>query len=415
MNTKRHFAKIAAGVAAVVMAASLGGCMDNGTIMTVDGMKIRNGVYLSLMQSAIQTATERVEEMHVEETESDTSDTSDTSSDASSTESSSEEADIFKETIDGMSFSDWVKQNTRKGVLRFVGTQRLCEEYGITLTDEEIADINSSVQASWDEEDVYLQYVYGMPTLGDYYRAMGIEAESLKQIAIADELNSRLFDYFYGEGGEHEVPQEEIDKYIEENFAAYRLITVRKLDYKGDILFLDDELQELKDRAQEYADRLNDGEAYVDVLYDFDLLEAQNEAKAEAEESYTEDNADGLTKEEYIQQAIDEVTVDEGEDDDAYDEVISKSQSVLSDELTDYIFGLPADGKATVYEGSEAYYVVVKLDIMDIGWVEANENEVLHEMREDDFDSLMDLMCQNYDVQQNDYLVNTKYSPEKMS
>lgn len=412
MNTKRHFAKIAAGVAAVVMAASLGGCMDNGTIMTVDGMKIRNGVYLSLMQSAIQTATERVEEMHVEETESDTSDTS---SDASSTESSSEEADIFKETIDGMSFSDWVKQNTRKGVLRFVGTQRLCEEYGITLTDEEIADINSSVQASWDEEDVYLQYVYGMPTLGDYYRAMGIEAESLKQIAIADELNSRLFDYFYGEGGEHEVPQEEIDKYIEENFAAYRLITVRKLDYKGDILFLDDELQELKDRAQEYADRLNDGEAYVDVLYDFDLLEAQNEAKAEAEESYTEDNADGLTKEEYIQQAIDEVTVDEGEDDDAYDEVISKSQSVLSDELTDYIFGLPSDGKASVFEGSEAYYVVVKLDIEDIGWVEANENEVLHEMREDDFDSLMDLMCQNYDVQQNDYLVNTKYSPEKMS
>ena len=54
MNTKRHFAKIAAGVAAVVMAASLGGCMDNGTIMTVDGMKIRNGVYISLMQNAMQ-------------------------------------------------------------------------------------------------------------------------------------------------------------------------------------------------------------------------------------------------------------------------------------------------------------------------------------------------------------------------
>ncbi len=414
MNTKRHFTKIAAGAAAVVMALSLGGCMDNGTIMTVDGMKIRNGVYISLMQTAMQTASNRIDEMNAE-TSSDTSDT--TSSDASSTDSSSEEEeyDIFKETIDGMSYSDWVKENTRKGVLRFVGTQRLCEQYGITLTDDEIADINSSVQESWDTEDMYLQYIYGMSTMGDYYRAMGIEVESLKQIAIADELNSRLFDYFYGEDGEYAVPQEEIDKYIEDNYAAYRLMTVRKLDYKGDILFLDEELQELKDRAQEYADRLNDGEAYVDVLYDFDLLEAQNEAKADAEESYTEDNADGLTKEEYIQQAIDEVTVDEGEDDDAYDEVISKNKSVLSDELTDYIFGLPADGKASVFEGSEAYYVVVKLDIMDIGWVDANEDEVLHEMRDDDFDQRMDVLCQNYDVEQNNYLVNKKYSPEKMS
>ncbi len=419
MNGKlRHFTKIAAGAAAVVMALSLGGCMDNGTIMTVDGMKIRNGVYLTFMQTAMQTASQRIEEIHAEEAESNSDTSSDTSSssssDATSTESSSEEADIFTESLDGMSFSDWVKQNTRKGVLRFVGTQRLCDEYGITLTEEEKAAINSSVQESWDEEDAYLQYLYGMSTMGDYYRAMGIEVESLKQIAIVNELNTRLFDYFYGEGGEHEVPQEEIDKYIKDNFAAYRLISVRKLDYKGDVLFLDDELKELKDRAQSYADRLNDGEAYVDVLYDFDLLEAQNSAKADAEESYTEDNADGLTKEEYIQKAVDAASADKGESDDDYDEVISKSQSVLTEELTDYIFGLPADGKATVYEGAEAYYVVVKLDIMNIGWVDANEDEVLHEMREDDFDSLMDLMCQNYDVKQNDYLVNTKYSPEKM-
>lgn len=414
---KTSFRKITAIITAAAVAASLSGCTDKGYIMTVDGMDIRNGVYLSLQQSSINSANSKVQEQAnaSDETSSDTA--SDTSSDTTSdtTDSGSEEeTDIFDSVIDGKSYSDWIIEETRAAVMRFVGIQRECERLGIALTDDEKADIISDVESQW--EDTSISY-YGLnyANWGEYYESQGIGIDSLKELSIVDALNEKLFLYYYDEGGEMAVTDEEFSKAANESYAAYNLITLQYLDYRGDILVTDEEKQEVKDRANSYADRLNNGESLVDVMYDYNLLTAQNDARKEAEDSYTEDNADGLTKEEYIEKAVEDVSVDKADSDEEYDEFISKASSVLTEELTDYIFGLPLDQKAYVYEGSTSVYVVVRKSVTDLeNWELYYRTDVLREMKGDEFDSKMDLICQNFDVQQNDYLVNTKYSPKKI-
>ena len=421
------FKKIAAAVSAVVLAGTLSGCaLENGYIMTVDDIDIRSGVYISFEQDAIDKAYDIIEQRAAENAESDGDGEDADTSGGTSADGSAEEYNIFDEVIDGKSFSDWVKEETLKGVKRYVGIKRQCEEFGIALSDEEIAEINSDIQEEWDSGNFYVQYYYGFSTLGEYYSSMGIGIESLKEIEKADRLNNLLFLHYYGEGGQLAVPDDEIDPYIEENYAAYRLITLQFLDYRGDLLTSDLQKQEILDRAQEYADRINKGESFADVYYDFNLLTAQNKAKADAEDSYDEmfldglldeegRTPDGLTEEEYVLKAINSATATKGESDSMYDEVASKDHSILTDELTDYLFSLPADSKAYVYEGTTSAYVVVRMPADALSnWKASNIETILHELRDDAFDSFMDLACQNYKVSMNEYLVNKKYSPEKI-
>lgn len=405
---KKTFKRILAVMTAAAIAASLSGCMDKGYIMTVDGMEIRNGVYLSLQQTSIGLANQKLDEMEEETDESASSDaSSDTTSEAS-------EESVFDKMIDGKSYSDWIIDDTRAGVMRFVGIQRECEKYGISLSDEEIAEITASVKEQWEDTTI-AYYGLGFANWGEYYESLGIGFESMKELSLVDELNQKLFLHYYDRGGEWAVSDEDFKKAADEQYAGYNLMTFQYLDYKGDILITDEEKQEVKDRANNYAERLNNGESVVDVMYDYYLLAAQNDAKKNAEESYSEEKAEGLTKEEYVQKAVEEASVEKADDASEFDEFISKSDSVLTEELTDFIFSLATDGKAYVYEGTTSVYVVIRKPVTDLeNWETYYRTDVLREMKGDEFDSKMDIICQNYNVEQNDYLVNTKYSPKKI-
>lgn len=398
------FKKLAAVLSAAAIAVTMSGCGDNGYIMTVDGMPIRNGVYLSMQQTSFSNAQSRLDELD------------DDSDSSNSTDSNTLAVDVTERMIDGKTYSQWVKDNTLKGVKRFVGIQRLCKEFGIELSDDELSDVNKSVQDDWDYENYYLQFISSdFKIMGDYYESLGIGIDSMKEIEITNVLNEKLFLHYYGEGGEYAVSDEEINKYMTDNNAAYKLITLPYQDYNGDPLVSDEEKQEVKDRAKSYADSYNEGAKFIDILYEFDLKTAQDKARKEAEASYTEDNEDKLTKEEYVQKAIDAAAAEKGSSDDLYDEVISKDSTLLSEELVDYIFNAKADDTATVFEGTTSAYVVIRKSVLDLNdWRDQHLTDTIRELKNDDFNSMMDLLCQNYSVEQNDYLVDKKYSPEKM-
>lgn len=399
---KTTFKKISAAVLAAAAAVTLSGCTENGYIMTVDGMEIRTGVYLSLQKTSINLANQKVEEQKSGD---------ETSSDAAL---SDDEADVFEYTIDGKSYSDWILDDTRTGVLRFVGIQRECERLGITLTEEEKNEIYNTVNEQW--EDTTIAY-YGLDyaNWGEYYESMGMGIESMKELSIVDSLNEKLFLSYYGEGGQWAVTDEEFSTKANELYAAYNLIALQYTDYTGTPLLTDAEKQEINDTVNNYADRFNNADSLIDIMYDYSLRLAQDKARAEAEKEYSEEKAEGLTKEEYVQKAVDDVDVSAAEDESEFDEVIEKASSPLTEELTDFIFSLPLDGKAYVYEGTSSAYMVVRKSVLDLeGWEDYYRSDILREMKGDEFDSRMDLICQNYDVVQKDYLVNKKYSPEKI-
>ena len=165
-----RFKKILAAGAAIVCAAALTGCSDNGYIMNVEGIDIRNGIYLSGVMSAYGDAYEKVSEAREEQG------------------LTSEVEDLFKESIDGKPVSDWVKEEALNQVKRSVAIQKLCEENGIALSDEEANEINAEINQMWTEESFYAQYLYGTNTMGEYYDGIGIGKNSLGESCSVSNL-----------------------------------------------------------------------------------------------------------------------------------------------------------------------------------------------------------------------------------
>lgn len=403
--------RAAAAVLAVVLATSLCGC-DRGSLMTVDGMEIRNGVYISLMQSAYNNAETELKEQQ------ETSDiTSDTSAGETSSTESKESVPITKEEIDGKSGSQWIKDETMKAVRRFVAVQRKCDELGIALSETEMNELNTNVNGVWDNANDYVKYIYGYETLGEYYESQGIGKESYKEIQRVSELQSKLFMHYYDKGGELEVKESEINDYLKENYASVKLLNIAYTDASGKTLEKDEDKKAMKDKAQALVDRLNKGDDPVDVFYDYNLEKAEESAKAKAETDYKEDNEDKLTKEEWIKKQVEAAGIKKAESADDLDQFISKESSSLNDEkLTEYIFNAKSDGKATLFEAEKAVYVVVKEDIAKkTKWKEDNNERILTLIKNDDFKSMVDLFGQNYEVVADENLVNKKYGPERLN
>ncbi len=395
---KLNFKRIAAGALTLALTVSLCGCGDNGYLMTVDGMSIRNGVYLSFQQTAYNEAYNKIQEQN------GTSDSS----------SSTSEIDVLAENVENKSASEWIKEQTIKEVRKFVAVQKLCNEYGITLTEDEIKEMNDDLQSTWDEENMYVMYTMGFNNLGEYYESFGVGIESMKEIRKANALSDKLFLHYYDTDGEYPVTKDEINTYLTENYAAVKMLTLKYTDAEGKALETDEAKQEIKDKAKTYAERLNGGDSFIDVKYDFDLETAQEAARVSAENSYTEDNEDKLSKEEYIKKEVDDVDVTKAEKPEDLDQFISKENSTLDEKLTEYIWNAAVDGKATVFEGESAAYVIVREDVTaKESWEKDNHEAILKEIKSDEYDGLMELTYQNYEIELDEYLVNTKYAPEK--
>lgn len=397
---KKCIKRIAAAVLAVVLAASLCGC-DKGYIMTVDGIEIRNGIYLTYLSSAYSMAESEFQKQQ--------SETSEVQADNLVTKP------VTEEQIGGKSGSEWIKDETLKAVRRFVAIQRKCAELDIKLTDSELAEVYAEVTEMWEDSNEYVQYYYGFPSVGEYYEDQGIAIESMKEVYRVNELQDKLFLYYYGKGGEFEITDSEIDEYLKENYASFKLKSTAYTDASGKTLETDEDKKAVVDKMKEYADRINNGEKVVDVFYDYDLNKAEEAAKAKAETDYKEDNEDKLTKEEWIKKQVEAAGIKKAESDEELDRVISKESSGYEEKLTEFIFNASDDGKAAVYEAENTVYIIVREDITKKDkWKEDNDISVRGSMKFDEFREMLDLFGQNYEVVADSSLVNRKYSPEKL-
>lgn len=400
-----NFKRCAALAAAVVCAVSLTGCSDNGYMGTVDGTEIRNGIYLSQMMAAYSNARNAVNE--AKEEAGDTS----------------EIDDLFDESIDGVSAEEWIKTETVELVKRYVAIEKLFDSKGLSLSDEERNEITESINNDWDAESInYYGFslsvatYYGYPTLGEYYESIGIGKDSLKDMDLNALKEEKLFLDYFTNDEEAKVSEDEINAYLSENYANVKYIQVPFEDYAGIWLDEEDDAEEiaaLKAKAQSYVDRFNAGESIIDIMYEQDLINAQNDAVVAAETALEDEDAEQPEDfDAYIEEAKNAATAEKAETVEELEIIISKESSSLSDELTEFIWKTEADGKAYYLEGEKSAYLVIRDDITTkTEWKENNKVYILEQITGDEFDEYLESVYADYKVDFDSYLFDNKYAP----
>lgn len=458
-----NFRRFIAASCAVVCAASLTGCSDSGYIGTVDGVQIPNGLYLfELELNAYNQASSKIKE--------EKGDSLGTA-----------EITVFTETIDGKPASAWLKDYALDRVKRYVAVEKLFDEYGLNLSDEDNQAVNDYISSLDTDLGYYAQY-YGIEesSFGKHYENMGISKDSLRKLTENSYKESAVFLHNYDSDGLTPVSADEINSYAAENYAAAKLLKFEFTDHQGLALKEDADIQEIRDLAKAYADRANSGEDWLDIQYDFDLRTAQLQAWTDAEDSYAEEHSSTSTTEsgstaesqaesepetevqtaesqataeagtaeaetseaapaeeepakdlfakpvvntgdaeydKYIQDKIDAATATKKETAEDCETFIQKDSSTLNEKITEYVWNAAADSKATLFENEQenCIYVVVRDDITTMeNWLSTRHESLLHSVRDDAFDEMLKGVYDGYSVELNDYLVNTKYAPEKL-
>lgn len=278
MSIKKKIMSAVTALALAIGAVSFGGCSQNvNYAMEVDGEQIAAGLYILYSGQALSSAQAKLLK------------------DNPDLDTSAEGFSYDDQTIDGLSFRDYVAQEAVNNCKRYVAVNRLFDELNIPVEADERKNLDDSLNGQWDLDvaswATYLPYVGKHKTLGSYYESIGVSKASLREYLTTSYKASKIFDYYYGEGGIEEVPKADKEKWIDENYALARYFGVSITDSDGKVIESKTELAILEKLAQEYVDSLNDGDSYKDVYDEYQTYVSEQKAATAATTSDAESTA----------------------------------------------------------------------------------------------------------------------------
>ncbi len=174
--------KVTCGLLAAAMAAGMTGCMDASWIVKSDETKIPAGVYTAnLLQNYIYGYMLGGGSAYLE--------------------------------------GEGIKEELVNGAKEYTETilayQKKANELGLALTEEEKTSINESVEEEWTN-------------YGALYEANRVSEDAVRMTHEISILSNKVFTAIYGEGGEKEVPVEELRSIYDENYLKAGLMIFSK-------------------------------------------------------------------------------------------------------------------------------------------------------------------------------------------
>ncbi len=93
----------------------------------------------------------------------------------------------------------------------YVSSITLFEQMNLILSADEKLAISKSAEEEW--------HLYG-----DYYESAGITKQTVAKIKRVDAMRTALLLYYFGEGSEYEVSEEEIEYYFDQTYVQFQAI-----------------------------------------------------------------------------------------------------------------------------------------------------------------------------------------------
>ncbi len=355
------YKRIAAICAAALVSVSLTACGDTSWVYKSGDSTIASGVYLGYLTQGYLSG----------QSESDFD---------------AEIKNIWKQEIGGKSYKDYVTEYAKKASARHIAIEQKFEELGLELTEDDQTTIDTQVYYLWD--------LYGMGA--SYYQPNGTSKESFTKIITSSIKEDLIFNKYYGEGGLEEVAKDTLVDELLDNYADVNYFAMSFAEGEGSVMTTA-EIEELKEKAEEYAKRINDGDATFNEV----KTEYNDEvAKAEAEENdqeYTPTDKEDIQKDEDTKS------------------LIAKDSTSPSEDFVKTIFEDVKTGKATVITIGTDYYVVVKYDINDDleDNLDSARSAILNTLKAEEFTTMSDTWTAAITTEENTSALH-KYSPKNI-
>lgn len=167
--------------------SALTGCTNRGTenALTISGVDIRAGVYLSYMLTSYYEAT------------------------TLNTDSSKK---VLSTEIEGKPAAEWIIDDTIEACREHVAVLQWFDELGLQLSEDDLAVIEYNVKSSLAQGE-------------DFFNRNGIGAASLRELITASFKRQKIYEHFYAVGGVKGVTEDDVKTYFSDSYAEIRMMT----------------------------------------------------------------------------------------------------------------------------------------------------------------------------------------------
>lgn len=416
--------KIAAALtAALLCTASLTSCSDTSYVMTVGDSKINAGIYI---YNELTEMSYQMTMMYYQK---------------------GIKKDYFDQKVDGKAFDEYLSDYALTATKEYAAVVDKFNELGLTLSDEDIKSINNSISSTWDSQ-------------GEFYESEGISKESVKLALKGSKMREELFDHYYAEGGEEAVSDDEMVKYLDDNYLRYKSISFAKTKASTDSSSsatdsstdsADAANEEAKAKRDEFLEKaqgvsFDDFDSIIDEYNDYvaskkasDSSSAADSDSSAADSSTTSDDTSSVAESDTSSTASDDTssvsdsTSDSSsaaDSDSSTDSSSSEPDPYANEKMMNYgamddsqkdtangkilkeVSGMSTD-VATAYEDDNAYYILIKGDIKgrDTEYAKDNHEDLLKEMKSDEFQKKLTSWVEKLDIKVNNKAIK-RYTPK---
>lgn len=282
--------------------------------------------------------------------------------------------DLLKMTVEEKIMPDYIKEKVLLNSKKYLAVEEKFTELGLALTEEDLATVNSTLTS-------YTSYY------GDFFENNGCSNASLKELLTNNLKADRLFNYYYGEGGEKEVKKEDLKSYFAENYALCRLISFSTVDSSTGEDLADEELEKVKTTADEYLKRAQNGEDFITLAEEYKTAQGE-EIEADAKE----EGDDGLTD---------------------YDYIVNIESTTYDEDFVKEVFAMEKDAVKLVTTDNTIYLVLKKDVLENEKTYDAYSSGLLSNMKGSEFDETIEGWTESMTFTVNDSAVK-RYAPKKI-
>lgn len=368
---KKFLSVVTVGALLITMALSFTACGEGTTkALTIGGQQINAGLYISYLNSAYSELYSKL--------------TEDASVDS--------DFDVYAQTYENKTASEWIIDRAVELCAENVAIKNEANRLGVSLESNVKTYIDNLVDYYWTN------YNYESTLT-----KVGVGQASFKAMITSNYLKDELLHAIYGEGGEKEVKDDELAKFMNENYARVKYYTFTKKGDDGGNLS-DDELKNLKDEVEGLIAMMKNGGNFDSVMDAYEDLQKQiEEANTTADET-TESDTETETETETEKDPYERETM-------IYKESTSPSEEFVTMvfEKTEKDYGVPF-----LYEDDNYYYIVEVLDTAErTDYLEDNKDTILSNYKSDEFDEYIAGLAKELEVTRNEKAI-TRYEPKKL-
>lgn len=371
--------KISALLLVLVMVFAIGGCSKKpGYSYKTENTTYAEGVYIYSLFSAYNEAYSILQSNL-----GDNFDSTATILDITST---------FDETGEKILCEDWVKNQADLITRNLAALDETVAELGVTLDKTQVESARELAKEDWYLGPYYEYYVasgYETTSYEDMLSPYGVSFDSFfTSTYLASVKQSAIFDHLYLKDGEKAVSDEELNKYLTDNYTSYAYFIVNLYETTIDaetsqqvyLPYSKELIDGVEAELKGYVKQVNSGTDYEEVVGKY--MKAHNIS------------TDPTVKNIEILESS------------ALGEDVLKALETLKEGKATYL--RVGDGNTSVM------YFVTKLDIKDEAEeylkADGNKHTIIQNLKGEDFQNFLNDITENVEVEANEKVI-AKYNP----